>query len=121
MTTPYHVAVFSVDAFVPGIAIMAFPADAPESVDWIKKSVDLVKGTSPKVTGDIKDATTSDGSKAYTFKVGYIASSGYEAEGWCKDVDRGDKRIRFMVYTVSAFAPFEEDLFKEVANSATFQ
>jgi hypothetical protein len=121
MTTPYHVAVFSVDAFVPGIAMMAFDADAPESVDWIKNSVTLVKGTSPKVTGEIKETTTPDGSKAYEYKISYIASSGYAAEGWAKDVDRGAKRIRFMVYTVTEFEKFNDALFKEIANTATFK
>jgi hypothetical protein len=121
MTTPYHVAVFSVDAFVPGIAIMAFDADAPEGDAWIKNSVSLVKGTSPKLLSAITPALTPDGSAAYVYKIGYIASSGYAAEGYVKDVDRAAKRIRFMVYTVTEFEPFNEAKFKEIADTIVFK
>ncbi len=121
VTTVHHLAAFSVSAFVPGIVAMQFDADAPESVDWIKASVGQIGGQSPKVLTDITDATTPDGSKAYTYKLGYISSTGYEAEGWCKDVDRDGKRLRFMVYTVTAFADYDQALFEEIVNTVTFK
>ena len=121
LTTPLHVAVFSVDAFVPGLVMIAFDADAPEDVAWIKSSVIKIKGDMPKVMGDITPVKLADGSQAYTYHIGYVSSSGYEAEGLVKDVDRGAKRIRFMAFTVTSFEPFNQKLYEEILNTVTFK
>ena len=121
MTTKYHIDVFSVSAFVPGIAIIDFPADAPESVDWVKKSVGLVQGQNPKVQTDIKEGSLPNGDKTYSYQLDYVASSGYEALAQVMDVDHGGQRIRFQVYTVTAFADFDETLFNEILSTVTFK
>jgi len=121
LTTPHHVVAFSVSAFVPGIVVIQFDADAPESADWIKSSVGLIGGQSPKVLTDITPVTTQDGSTGYMYQLGYISSSGYQAQGLCLDVDRGAKRIRFMVFTVTEFEPFNETLYEEILSTVKFQ
>jgi hypothetical protein len=122
LTTPYHLAVFSVEAYVPGIAICTFDADAPESKEWINKSVSLLKGTNPKVISEtIKEETLRDGSKAYTYEINYLASSGYEADSYVMDVDRGTKRLRFQVYTVVGYESYDEELFSEIAHTVRFK
>ena len=121
LTTPLHVAAFTVSAFVPGLVMIAFDADAPEDVAWIKSSVIKIKGDMPKVMGDITPVKLADGSQAYTYHIGYVSSSGYEAEGLVKDVDRGAKRIRFMAFTVTSFEPFNQKLYEEILNTVTFK
>ena len=122
LTTPYHLATFSVEAYVPGIAMLAFDADAPESVDWIKNSIKLIKGTTPRVISKtIKEETTPDGSKAYTYEIKYFSSLGYEGHGYAMDVDRGTKRLRFQVYTVDEYEPYDEKLFSEIAHTLIFK
>ncbi len=121
LTTPLHVAAFTVSAFVPGLVMIAFDNDGPEDVAWIKSSVIKIKGDMPKVMGDITPVKLADGSQAYTYKIGYVSSSGYEAEGLVKDVDRGAKRIRFMAFTVTSFEPFNQKLYEEILNTVTFK
>ena len=101
--------------------MIAFDNDGPEDVAWIKSSVIKIKGDMPKVMGDITPVKLADGSQAYTYHIGYVSSSGYEAEGLVKDVDRGAKRIRFMAFTVTSFEPFNQKLYEEILNTVTFK
>ena len=66
--------------------------------------------------------TLSDGSKAFVTKTGYISSTGYEIESYTleRDID-GGKRIQIVVYTVVAFAEYDEALFSEIAQTLTFK
>jgi branched-chain amino acid transport system substrate-binding protein len=116
-----HLAAFGVSGFVPGVVLYAFDADAPESKDWIKASFAKTGNTMPKVTSDIKEETLADGTKAYTYKASYISSTGYEIVSYCLDADRGDKRIRVNVFTIDAFAPYDEALASEIAHTLTFK
>jgi len=121
LTTPLHVVAFSVSAFVPGIVVIAFDGGATEDEAWIKNSVGLIKGQSPKVLTAITPVQTQDGSSANMYQLGYVSSTGYAAQGLCMDVDRGAKRIRFMVFTVTEFEPFNETLYKEILSTVKFQ
>jgi len=121
LTTPLHLAVFKISGFVPGVAVLAFDADAPESTDWIKSSVSQVGGQSPKLLSPITEGALSDGSKTYTYILNYIGSTGYETKCLVMDVDRGAKRLRFQVLTIDAFVPYDEKLFSEVLSTVTFK
>jgi branched-chain amino acid transport system substrate-binding protein len=120
VVTPYHIDVIGVSNFIPGVAMLVFPADAPESKDWILKTFADQKATDTKLQGDIKDDTVS-GHKAYTYKVKYISSTGYEIDAYVMDVDAGTNRIRFDVYTIDQFSPYDEKLFSEIAHTVTFK
>ncbi len=68
VTTPEHLAAFGVAAFVPGVVLYAYDADAPESADWIVASLKKTGNTDPKVKSDIKEETLAGGIKAYTYQ-----------------------------------------------------
>jgi len=121
VTMPEHLAAFGVTAFVPGVVVYAYEADAPESKDWIVASLVKVGNVSPKVTSDIKEETLAGGIKAYTYKAGYISASGYEIASYFLDADKDGKRIRVNVFTIDAFAPYDEKLFSEIAHTLTFK
>jgi hypothetical protein len=121
VTMPEHLAAFGVAAFVPGIVLYAYDADAPESADWIVASLKKVGNIMPKVLSDIKEETLADGTKAYTFKAGYLSASGYDIISYVLDVDKAGKRIRVNVFTIDAFAPYDEKLSSEVAHTFTFK
>jgi branched-chain amino acid transport system substrate-binding protein len=116
LTTPYHQVAFSVPNFIPGVVVLKFDADAPESKDWILQSYGLMKAQDPKVKSDITEET-SDGNKAYTYNMNYISSTGYEIMAYNMDVDKGDKRYRISVYTIDAFSPYDGALFSEIAHT----
>jgi hypothetical protein len=121
VTNPEHLAAFGVSGFVPGVVLYAYEADAPESKDWIVASLVKVGNVSPKVTSDIKEETLADGTKAYTYKAGYISATGYEIASYFLDADKDGKRIRVNVFTIDAFAPYDEKLFSEIAHTLTFK
>ncbi len=121
-TLPEHIIYFSVEGFVPGVAILAVDADAPVTKEWLVASYKKLGNQGPKVLTDIKEVTLPDGSKAYAYKAGYISGTGYEVEAYAleRDID-GGKRMRVIVYTVVAFAEYDEPLFAEIAQSLTFK
>jgi hypothetical protein len=121
VTMPEHLAAFGVAAFVPGVVLYAYDADAPESKDWIVASLVKVGNVSPKVTSDIKEETLADGTKAYTYQAGYISATGYDIASYFLDADKDGKRIRVNVFTIDAFAPYDAKLFSEVAHTLTFK
>jgi hypothetical protein len=121
VTMPEQLAAFGVAAFVPGVVVYAYDADAPESADWIVASLKKVGNITPKVLSDIKEETLADGTKAYTFKAGYLSASGYDIISYVIDADKAGKRIRANVFTIDAFAPYDEKLASEVAHTLTFK
>jgi len=120
LTTPYHLAAFQVSGFVPGVAIMAFDADAPESNDWIIKTFRLMKDTNIKVVTPLKEETLLDGTKAYTYRVKYISSTQYEITAYILDANKDGNRIRLDVFTVDESSPYDEKLFSQVAHTLRF-
>jgi hypothetical protein len=124
LTTPYHVAAFRISAYVPGVVLCAFDADAPESNDWIIKTFGLMKANSPmKVASPIKDETLADGSKAYIYKMNYVSQvqeRGYKIAAYVLDAEKNGKRIRLYVFTVEEFVPYDEKLFSEIAHTLRF-
>ena len=80
-----------------------------------------VGNVSPKVTSDIKEETLADGTKAYTYKAQYISATGYEIASYVLDADKGGNRIRVNLFTIDAFAPYDEKLFSEIAHTVTFK
>jgi len=121
VTSPLILAAFGVAAFVPGVVLSVYDADAPESADWIVASLKKTGNITPKVESDIKEETLAGGIKAYTFKVSYLSASGYDIISYVLDADKDGKRIRVNVFTIDAFAPYDETLASEVAHSLTFK
>jgi hypothetical protein len=121
VTNPEHLAAFGVAAFVPGVVLYAYDASTPESKDWVVASLTKVGNIGPKVLSDIKEETLADGTKAYTFKAGYVSASGYDIISYVLDADKDGKRIRVNVFTIDAFAPYDEKLSSEVAHTLTFK
>ncbi|MGB8707514.1 MAG: hypothetical protein WCD72_06150 [Dehalococcoidia bacterium] len=121
MTTPEYLAVFGVSGFVPGIAILAYDADAPESADWIVATFKKSGNVDPKVKSDIKEETLAGGTKAYTYQAAYISATGYDIISYCLDADKDGKRIRINIFTIDAFAPYDAKLASEIAHTLTFK
>jgi len=121
VTNPEHLAAFGVSGFVPGVVLYAYDADAPESKDWIVASFAKVGNQSPKLKSDIKEETLAGGIKAYTYKANYISATGYDVLSYCLDADKDGKRIRVNVFTIDAFAPYDEKLGSEIAHTLTFK
>jgi hypothetical protein len=120
VTTPLHLAAFGVNYFIPGVIIAALNADAPISQDWIIESFNDMGYRSPRVLSPLTPTTLPDGTKTTTYKIGYIAPTGYEVTAFCLDADRCDKLIRVMVFTIDAFVPYDETLFSDIAHTLTF-
>jgi branched-chain amino acid transport system substrate-binding protein len=120
LTTKYHIDAVGVDAFIPGEVVFAFPADAPESEAWVTQTYGLVGAQDFKMTSPITDETLPGGQKAYTYTISYTSASGYGVAAYVMDVDKGTDRLRFQVFTVEAFAPYDGDLFSEIAHAVTF-
>jgi hypothetical protein len=120
MIVPNYLAAFGIAAFVPGVTCSVFDNPGPETKDWILQSFKDLKSTDPKIKSDIKEETLAGG-KAYTYKANYISSTGYDVLAYVLDVDRDGKRIRINVFTIDAFAPYDETLFSEVAHTLTFK
>jgi hypothetical protein len=122
VTTPYDLAAFGIPAFVPGVVINLFDADAdvPMSSDWIVESFEKLRNSSPKVISPLTETTLADGTKATTYKVKFISVTNYEITAYCLDADKSGKRIRVMPWTVEAFEPYDEKLFSEIAHTLRF-
>jgi branched-chain amino acid transport system substrate-binding protein len=120
MIVPNYLAAFGVAAFVPGVTCSVFDNPGPETTDWVLQSFKDLKSTDPKIRSDIKEETLAGG-KAYTYKANYISATGYEIAAYVLDVDRDGKRIRINVFTIDAFAPYDETLFSEIAHTLTFK
>jgi serine/threonine protein kinase len=121
LTTPYHLAAFGVENSSPVIAIVVLDANAPESKDWIIKSIGLLMGKEPKLRSAITEETTPDGSKAYTYRLNYIISTGYEIDGYVMDVDRGAKRLRFQACGAPVNSvDYNEKLYSEIVHTVRF-
>jgi hypothetical protein len=75
----------------------------------------------PKAMGDLEEMTLPDGTKAFGAKMGYISASGYDVESYVLDADKDGNRIQIVVFTVPAFAEYDEALFKEIAGTLTFK
>jgi len=120
VTSPFHVAVFGVVDYTPGIAIVAANADAPISVDWLIESYQEMGNSNVKILSPLTGTILADGTKATTYKANYIAASGYEVTAFCLDTDKGNKRIRLVVWTVEEYVPYDEAKFSEIAHTLRF-
>jgi hypothetical protein len=120
LTTQYHIDAVGVNAFIPGEVVFAFPADAPESEAWITNTYNLIKAADFKMLSPITDETLPGGQKAYTYTISYTSSSGYGVKAYVMDVDKGTDRLRFQVFTVEAFEPYNGELYSEIAHAVTF-
>ncbi|MBN2463568.1 MAG: hypothetical protein JXB43_08250 [Dehalococcoidia bacterium] len=120
VTSPFHVAVFGVVDYTPGIAIVAADADAPISIDWLIESYQEMGNSNVKILSPLTETILADGTKATTYKANYIAASGYEVTAFCLDTDKGNKRIRLVVWTVDEYVPYDEAKFSEIAHTLRF-
>jgi hypothetical protein len=120
LTNPILVAAFGVSGFVPGVVLSVYDTPAAESADWIVSSLMQAGNTDPKVLSDIKNEVLG-GNPAYTYQAGYLSATGYDIKSYVIDADKAGKRIRVNVFTIDAFAPYDEKLFSEIAHTVTFK
>ena len=120
-TLPEHLVYYSVPAFIPGVAIERLDADAPVTTEWMAATLKKLGNQGPKAMGDLEEMTLPDGTKAFGAKMGYISASGYDVESYVLDADKDGNRIQIVVFTVPAFAEYDEALFKEIAGTLTFK
>jgi hypothetical protein len=114
------VAAFSVSAFIPGISISVADVDGPLTAEWIVAQTNSLPDTSGStVTSDITPTTLDDGTPASQYTLKYTYQS-YEIQAFGVSTDRNNKRIRTWVWTIDAFAPYDETLFSEIAHTLTF-
>ena len=121
MTLPEHLAFYSVPGFVPGIAIEVVEADEPVTADWLVESYTSLGNEKFELLSDLKEITLADGTKALTYKGGYVSATGYDIESFGLDADKDGNRIRIVVFTVPAFSPYDEALFSEIAQTLRFE
>jgi len=121
MTLPEHIQYFGVPAFIPGLAIQSVDASEPISKESIVASFKKLGNQGPKMLSDLQEVTLPDGSKATGYKIGYTSATGYDVEAYGIDVDKDGKRIRTYVFTVGAFAEYDEPLFSEIVKTLTFK
>jgi len=100
--------------------VFAFPADEPESEAWITQTYGLIGAADFKMTSPITEETLTGGQQAYTYTISYTSSSGYAVSAYVMDVDKGSDRLRFQVFTVDAFEPYNGELYSEIAHAVTF-
>jgi hypothetical protein len=114
------VAAFSVNAFIPGISISVADVDGPLTANWIVAQTNSLPDTSGgTVIDDITPATLYDGTPAFQYTETYTYQS-YEILAFGVSTDKDTKRIRAWVWTIDAFAPYDETLFSEIAHTLTF-
>jgi len=121
LTNPILVAAFGVSGFVPGVVVAVYNETPAETPEWIVSSLKATGNTNPKVLSDIKSETLAGGIPAYTFQAGYLSATGYDIISYMLDADKDGKRIRINVFTIDAFAPYDEKLGSEIAHSLTFK
>lgn len=115
------VAAFGVPSFIPFVILYIIDADAPVTADWLVKSYAAQNNNNPKVLSPPTETTLSDGSKAIQSEMSYISQTGYEIKAFDIETDKGGERIRVMVGTIDAFAPYDEALFSEIAHAVRFR
>jgi hypothetical protein len=115
------VAAFGVSGFIPGMSISVADADGPLTADWIVAQTNSLPDTSNgQVTSDITPTTLDDGTPAFQYTLKYNYQS-YEIMAFGVAADHNGKRIRAFVWTIDAFAPFDETQFSEIAHTLSFQ
>lgn len=100
VTTDYHVAAFGVPAFIPGVVICRFDTAEPISADWISQSFKDLGNQNFKIRSDLAETTLTDGTSATTYEATYLSATNYEVRSFNMDADKGDNRIRLIVFTI---------------------
>jgi len=113
-------AAFGVAGFIPGMSISVADADGPLTADWIVAETNSLPDTSGgTVTSDITPTTLDDGTPAFQYTLKYDYQT-HEIQAFGVSTDRNGKRIRAWVWTINAFAIYDETLFSEIAHTLTF-
>jgi hypothetical protein len=122
LTGPYHVAGFRMSQFIPGLVIVVFDADAPESIEWIVQSFKESGNKDIKIVSPLTQTTLPDGTKATTYKAKYssLIAPPNLATSFCLDADRNNKRIRLIVFTLEYYEPYNEALCSQIAHTLRF-
>jgi hypothetical protein len=121
MSAPACQAVFGVASYVPGVTVYGFDTPYPETKEGIVQSFRDLGSQAPKLLSIIKEGTLPDGTKAYTYKLYYIYSSDYEVTAYVLDAfNKEGKQVRVNVWTIDAFAPYDEKLASEIAHTLRF-
>jgi hypothetical protein len=110
------IAAFGVPGFVPGVSLSVRDANEPLTAEWIIAANTDEGNTDVKVTSDITPTTLDDGTPAFQY-TSTFTSQGYEIASFATSVDKDGKRIRATVWTITAFSPYDETLFPEIAHT----
>lgn len=110
------IAAFGVPGFVPGVSLSVRDADAPLTADWIVAANTAEGNTEVIVTSDLEETTLTDGTPAVQYTSSF-KSGQYEIVSFATSTDKNGKRIRATVWTIEAFAPYDEDLYSEIAHT----
>ncbi|MBN2463940.1 MAG: hypothetical protein JXB43_10135 [Dehalococcoidia bacterium] len=110
------IAVFGVPGFIPGVSLSVRDADAPLTADWIVAANTAEGNTEVVVTSDLKETTLFDGTPAIAYTSSFTSGQ-YDIVSYATSVDKNGKRIRATVWTIDAFAPYDEAQFSEIART----
>jgi len=110
------IAVFGVPGFIPGVSLSVRDADAPLTADWIVAANTAEGNTNVQVTSDLKETTLFDGTPAIVYTSSFTSGQ-YDIVSYATSVDKNGKRIRATVWTIDAFAPYDEAQFSEIART----
>lgn len=110
------IAAFGVAGFVPGVSLSVRDADAPLTADWIVAANTVEGNKGVKVTSAVTPTTLNDGTPAFQY-VSSFMSGQYAIDSFATSTDKGGKRIRATVWTISDFSPYDEALFSEIAHT----
>jgi len=118
---PVVVGAYGVQAFIPGFSVNVADASAPLTADWISAQMNSLPDTSQcKVTSGPTPATLGDGTPASQYVIKYTYQS-YEIQAFGMSADKNGKRFNIYVWTIDAFAPYDEAKFSEIANTLAFK
>ncbi len=110
------IAAFGVPGFVPGVSLSVRDADAPLTAEWIVAANTAEGNNDVKVTSAVTPTTLDDGTAAFQYPSKFLSGE-YEILSFATSIDKDGKRIRATVWTIDAFAPYEETFYSEIAHT----
>jgi hypothetical protein len=110
------IAAFGVPGFVPGVSLSVRDADAPLTAEWIVAANTAEGNNDVKVTSAVTPTTLDDGTAAFQYPSKFLSGE-YEILSFATSIDKDGKRIRATVWTIDAFAPYDETFYSEIAHT----
>jgi hypothetical protein len=116
------VAAFGIAGSVPGVVLIVVDATEPLTADWFAAANDgWPNNSETKVTSDITPTILLDKTSASQFRVMYTYAGQYPMDAFCISVDKQDKRIMPLIWTIDSVSPYDETLFSEIAHTLSVE